>query len=326
MAEGFVRYEMNRNLEEVAEEYLTELIHRSLVQVSEVGFDGRVKSCQVHDVLREVIIRKMQDLSFCHLMHEYDEQVTVGITRRLSITSISNNVLRNTQNSGICAIFVFDNGELPKDFMDGLSAKFKLLKVLDFENSLLNSVSDNFGNLFHLRYLNLSSTKVTVLPRSIGKLVNLETLDLRQTKVHELPKEINKLTKLRLLLAYYRRYEGHYSMLNFTIGVKMQEGIGCLESLQKLYFLEADHGGIDLIQELKMLKQLRKLGIKCVRQEYGNALCAAIQELNHLESLNIGAMAKDEILDLDLVSAPQHLRVLNLKCRLTNLPKWIPNL
>ncbi|GAU16455.1 hypothetical protein TSUD_118040 [Trifolium subterraneum] len=326
MAEGFVRYEEKRNLEEVAGEYLTELIHRSLVQVSEVGFDGRVKSCQVHDVLREVIIRKMKDLSFCHLMHEYDEQVTVGMTRRLSITSISNNVLKNTKNSGICAIFVFNKGELPKDFMDGLSAKFKLLKVLDFENSLLNSVSDNFGNLFHLRYLNLSRTKVTVLPRSIGKLVNLETLDLRQTKVDKLPREINKLTKLRLLLAYYRRYEGHYSMLNFTIGVKMQEGIGCLKSLQKLYFLEADHGGIYLIEELKMLKQLRKLGIKRVRQEYGIALCAAIQEMKHLESLNIGAIAKDEILDLDLVSAPPHLRVLNLKCRLTKLPNWIPNL
>ncbi|MCI38473.1 NBS-containing resistance-like protein, partial [Trifolium medium] len=76
----------------------------------------------------------------------------------------------------------------------------------------------------------------------------------------------------------------------------MQEGIGCLKSLQKLYFLEADQ---NVVQELKMLKQLRKLGIKSVRREYGNALCAAIQEMNHLESLNIGAIATDEILDLD---------------------------
>ncbi|CAK8564915.1 unnamed protein product [Lathyrus sativus] len=232
MAEGFVKDEENRPLEEVAEEHMTELIHRSLVQVSKVGFDGKVKSCQVHDLLREVIIKKMKDLSFCHLM----------------------------------------------------------------------------------------------LPRSISKLVNIETLDLRQTQVHELPKEINKLTKLRLLPVYYRKYEGHYSMLNFTTGVQMQEGIGCLISLQKLYFLEADHGGIDLIHELKKLRQLRKLGIRRVRGEYGDALCATIQEMKHLESLNISAINEEEILDLDFVSTPPNLKVLNLKGRLTKLPSWIPKL
>ncbi|PNY00065.1 NBS-containing resistance-like protein [Trifolium pratense] len=326
MAEGFVRCEESRNLEEVAEEYLTELIHRSLVQVSKVSFDGKVKSCRVHNLLREVIIRKMQDLSFCHLMHEDDEQETVGITRRFSITSISNNVLRSKSNSGIRAIFVFDKGELPKGFMDELCTKFELLKVLDFENSLLSSIPDDLGNLFHLRYLNLNSTKVKVLPRSIGKLVNLETLDLRQTKVHELPREINKLTKLRLLLAYYRKY-GLYSIFNFTTGVQMQEGIGCLKSLQKLYFLEADHGGVDLIQELKKLIQLRKFGIRGVRREYGNALCATIQEMKQLESLNITVIAEGETLDLDFVAVPPpNLRVLNLKGRLTKLPYWIPNL
>ncbi|GAU48382.1 hypothetical protein TSUD_118080 [Trifolium subterraneum] len=96
MAEGLVRYTERETLEDVAEEYLTELIQRT----------------------------------------------------------ISNTNLRNTSsNSGIRAIFVFDKDELPKHFMGGLSSKFKLLKVLDFENSLLSSIPDNLGNLFHLRNL-----------------------------------------------------------------------------------------------------------------------------------------------------------------------------
>ncbi|XP_061360733.1 disease resistance protein RPM1-like [Gastrolobium bilobum] len=327
MAEGFVKHEERRTLEDVAEEYLVELIHRSLVQVSKVGFDGKVKNCQVHDLLREIIIAKMKDLSFCHLLLGDDELETVGITRRFSIaTSSNNNVLASTSNSGIRAIFVFDKGELHEDFVKRLFAKFKLLKVLDFESALFNSVPDDLGNLFHLRYLNLSHTKVKVLPKSIGKLLNLETLDLRQTRVHVLPREINNLTKLRLLPVYYRKYEGHYSMLNFTTGLQMQHGIGCLKSLQKLYFLEADHGGEDLMEELKNLKQLRKLGIRRVKRGYGNALCAAIEEMKQLESLNVSAIAKDEIIDMNLKSAPTKLRVLNLKAKLDKLPEWIPKL
>jgi len=313
-------------MEEVAEEYMTKLINRSLVQVSKYGFDGKVKSCQVHDLMCEVIIRKVKDSRFCHLMHEGHEQTINGTIRRFSVAANANNVLTSTGNSGIRAVFVFDRGELDEHFMDGLISKFKLLKVLDFEKSQLNYVPDDLGSLFYLTYLNLSHTNVKVIPRSIGKLLNLETLDLRQTQVHELPKEMKKLTKLRLLPVYYRKYKGRYTILNFTVGVQMQKGIGCLISLQKLYFLEADHGGIYLIQELKKLKQLRKLGIRRVRREYGNALCDTIQQMNHLESLNVTGIAVDEILDLDFISTPPNLKVLNLKGRLTKLPNWIPKL
>ncbi|GAU16451.1 hypothetical protein TSUD_118000 [Trifolium subterraneum] len=326
IAEGFVKYEEGRTLEEVAEGYLKELIQTSLVQVSSVGIDGKVKSCKVHNFLRRNIIRKMKDLSFCHIMHEDHEQVTVDVTRRFSIATFSNNVLRSNSNSGIRAIFVFDKNEFPEYFIGSISIKFKLIKILDFAHSLLNYVPTNLGSLFYLKYLNLSHTKVKALPRSIGNLVNLETLDLRQTEVHELPMEIKKLTKLRLLPVYYKREGGDHSTLNSTRGVKMQKGIGCLKSLQKLYFLDADHDEKARIQELKMLKQLRKLGIRCVKKEHGNELCAAIREMNFLESLNITAKDGEEILDLDFVSAPRYFRVVNLKARLTKLPNWIPKL
>lgn len=45
----------------VAEGYLTELIHRSLVQVSSVKSDGKAKACRVHDLIHVMILEKFED-------------------------------------------------------------------------------------------------------------------------------------------------------------------------------------------------------------------------------------------------------------------------
>ncbi|RDY12364.1 Disease resistance protein RPM1, partial [Mucuna pruriens] len=321
IAEGFVKSD-GRTLEQVADEYLSELIYRSLVQVSTVGFEGKVQSCQVHDLLREVIITKVKDLSFCHFVHE---SATSGIARRLSMDTSSNNVSNCSNNTHIRAIHAFGKGGLLEPFIGQLSSKSRL-KVLDLGGTSLNYAPSNLGNLFHLRYLNLRGNKVRVLPKSVGKLLNLETLDIRDTLVRELPSEINKLKKLRHLLAFHRNYHAEYSSMGFTSGVLIEKGIKKLTSLQNLYYVEVDEGGIDLIQEMRMLKQLKKLGLRCVRREYGNAICASVVGMTNLESLNITAISEDEIIDLNSMSSLPQLRRLKLKARLEKMPNWISKL
>ena len=326
IAEGFVKFDERQTPEQVAEEYLSELIHRSLVQVSSVGFEGKVQTCQVHDLLREVIIRKMKDLSFCHCVHDHSESTVDGKTRRLSISASPNNLLKSTNNSLIRAIHVFEKGGSLEHFMGKLCSWSRILKVLDIRGTSLNHIPKNLGNLFHLRYINLSYTNVHALPKSIGELHNLETLDLRETLVRELPREINKLTKLRHLLVLHRNYEAKYSLLGFTTGVRMEKGIKNLTSLQNLYYVEVDHGGVNLIQEMKMLRQLRKLGLRHVRREHGNALCDAVVEMKYLENLNITTIVEDETINLNSVSFPPQLQRLHLKAKLDALPDWIPKL
>ncbi|CAI8596677.1 unnamed protein product [Vicia faba] len=58
IAEGFVKEERGKTLEEVAEGYLTELIHSCLVQVSSLRFNGKVKYCRVHDLIHDMILEK----------------------------------------------------------------------------------------------------------------------------------------------------------------------------------------------------------------------------------------------------------------------------
>jgi len=155
-------------LEEVAHEYLLELIHRSLVMVSRVGFEGKVTACHVHDLLREVIIGKVKDLSFCHFVDEVEKPLPVGITRRLSISISSNNVFKGNKNSHFRAIHGFGKGGSMEPFISELCAKSRILKVFDMQSTSMNHIPNNLGNLFHLRYINPRDTKVQTLPKSVG--------------------------------------------------------------------------------------------------------------------------------------------------------------
>ncbi|KAI8003007.1 Disease resistance protein RPM1 [Camellia lanceoleosa] len=333
IAEGFIEKQNGKTLEEVAEEYLTELIHRRLVQVSTTKFDGRAKSCRVHDVVREIILSLSEEFSLCQILEKENSSFN-DTTRRLSMHMRYCNmekVMESIGKSPVRSIFLFQEGELPKKPLLGtIAANFKLLKVLDLEVASLYQLHEEVGNLFLLRYLSIRRTYVKIIPKSIGKLHNLQTLDLRHSLVRELPFDISRLRKLQHLLAHSLSYECEY-WVGFIVGVKMQGGIGCLEELRNLWHVETNHDdGLSLIKELEKLRQLRKLGITKLERGHGRALCAAIEKMKYLQHLSVRASNDDEILDLQYISSssspPQYLQHLELGGRLEKLPDWIPKL
>ena len=323
IAEGFVKGEKGMSLEQRAEEYLNELIHRSLVQLSEVDHFGRIRRCKVHDLMREIILKKAEELSFCHVLGDEDSSFN-GKFRRGSVQKGTNTIAVETinRNAQIRSLLLFDMDAVPM-LLTGISfTNFKLLKVLDFEDAPLYSVPEDLGNLFHLRYLSLRGTKVKMLPKSIGKLQNLQTLDLKQSLVDALPVEITELKKLRHILAY--SYHSTLEVRFFTArGVHIGEGIGSMLDLQKLCHVEANNGR-GLIEELGKLRQLRRLGIVNLLEEDGPSMCASISNMKYLESLLI--FSKDDgILNLQTIShPPRYLRRLDLHGGLSKLPDWLP--
>ncbi|GFY89250.1 hypothetical protein Acr_06g0011900 [Actinidia rufa] len=79
MAEGFIRETGEKSLEDVAEEYLMELIGRSLVLVSSRRYDGGVKACGIHDLVRDFCIKQAEkecfmQQNFCELPVSYFSQ------------------------------------------------------------------------------------------------------------------------------------------------------------------------------------------------------------------------------------------------------------
>ncbi|KAL0000467.1 hypothetical protein SO802_014248 [Lithocarpus litseifolius] len=184
IAEGFVKKMQGITLEEVAQGYLNQLIHRSLVQVDVVDSIGRTRSCRIHDMM----LKNYPNFN--------------GIARRLSI---QNNVKTHLQSAIISqtrSILILGLDEVPNSFLMTCFANFKLMKVMDFEGAPIDCIPKEVGSLFHLRYLSLKDTKVQILPKSIGKSYNLETLNLKNSLVYELPAEISGLCKLRYLAAY----------------------------------------------------------------------------------------------------------------------------
>ncbi|RDX83827.1 Disease resistance protein RPM1, partial [Mucuna pruriens] len=328
IAEGFVKGKTGKTSKEVAQQCLTELIHRSLVQVSSFTIDGKAKRCRVHDLLRTMILSKIKDTGFCEYIGEHDQwvsngtsqfigeqdqSVSSGIIRRLTIASSSNDLVASIESSYVRSIlFITDKG-LSEHSIDRILAKSMPLKVLDFEDARLSYVPQNLGNLIHLKYLSLRNTRVKSLPKSIGKLQNLETLDVRQTSVLEMPKEISKLRKLRHLLA---------NMISF---IHLKDGLGGMTSLQKISMLIIDYDGV-VTRELGKLKQLRDLNITSFRREHGNTLCSSINEMQFLEKLHIDTDDNNEVINLHFKSSLSTLRKLCLRGKLENFPYWIPRL
>jgi disease resistance protein RPM1 len=76
---------------------------------------------------------------------------------------------------------------MPRSFIVKLFKKFKLLKVMDFEDAPIDYLPQEVGNLFHLKHLSLRRTKVKILPKSVGRLLNLQTINVTKTAMCELP-------------------------------------------------------------------------------------------------------------------------------------------
>ncbi|KHM99665.1 Disease resistance protein RPM1 [Glycine soja] len=330
VAEGFVKDEGGKTLEDVAQQYLAELIGRSLVQVSSVTVDGKAKSCHVHDLLWDMILRKFKDLSFCQHISKEDESMSSGMIRRLSIATNSIDLVGSTESSHIRSLLVFSGKEsaLTDEFVQRISKKCRLLKVLDFEDGRLPFVPENWENLVHLKYLSLRplGMETKSLTKFIGKLHNLETLDVRHATSMELPKEICKLTRLRHLLGDHMRL------------FQLKNSFGDMTSLQTLHQVNVDPDEeelindddvVELIRELGKLKNLRSLGLTGVKEGLGSALCSSINQMQNLEKLHIRSASNFYgfyVIDLPVISSLPMLRKLKLEGKLNKFPEWIPQL
>ncbi|CAA7025754.1 unnamed protein product [Microthlaspi erraticum] len=181
VAEGFIQEDEDMVMEDVARYYIEELIDRSLVEAVRRE-RGKVVSCRIHDLLRDVAVRKAKELNFVNV---YNEQHSSTTSRREVVHYLRyNDYLCSTGvNKRMRSFLLFgERKEFAEvSYLKTITLKLKLLRVLNLggihffcEENLPYSIPDVIGGLIHLRYLGVGDTFMIAF---ISNLQFLQTLD-----------------------------------------------------------------------------------------------------------------------------------------------------
>ncbi|XP_062165117.1 disease resistance protein RPP13-like [Alnus glutinosa] len=205
VAEGFIQPKGNRLPEDDAEMYLEELIDRSLIQVvRRRRIDGGVKTCRIHDLLRDLCISESAEEKFLEIHPGY-EHLSTNNSRRLSIQGKTCRYQSSTLHvpKNVRSVFFFGNRSYDDCVIrKWLKENFKLLRVINYvPNSVVLKSIETF---IHLRYLRIDCHHLD-FPDSICNLTNLVTLRALGDggSNRYLPKGIFKLQRLRHLYLSY---------------------------------------------------------------------------------------------------------------------------
>ncbi|GLT94776.1 hypothetical protein SLE2022_125000 [Rubroshorea leprosula] len=239
MAEGFIQLseESTMTMEDIGNEYFNDLLSYSLFQMDEKDSFGSITTCKMHD-----------------LIHDFAQLISKSETVILE-TSCWSNISKVRHLNLICGREMVPMA-LPDDaqlhtlfsrhgFPHGMSGNFKRLRVLSSCDDVdIEELPPCFGNMKSMRYLDISGTRITKLPKFITKLYNLQTFRFMTCRSLKMPpKGIENLINLRHIY--------------FSDEEQMPTNIGRLTCLQTLplFFVGTTQGR--KIEELGCLSRLR---------------------------------------------------------------------
>ncbi|VAI62976.1 unnamed protein product [Triticum turgidum subsp. durum] len=333
IAEGFISEERGQSKQEVAENHFYDLINKSMVQPVEIGYDGKARACQVHDMMLELIISKSVEDNFISLAGHGQTDLAKhdGLIRRISVHHIDQKlaaILANEDLSHVRSLAVIASTyikHLPRLVV------FEALRVLEFQDceSLHKYDMDGIDKLVQLKYLSFRGTVMLKLPSGVVRLYGLETLDLRNTHIEELPTGIIHLVKLQNLLI------ARYSYSRIAHGqTKIPNGIGTMKNLQVISGFNIIKSSLCAVEDLGNLTGLKDLHLQldgggC--QEYKRheeILLSSLCKLGRckLQSLRIRSHVSTPIQFLDSWSPlPYNLQIFWMATSyyLPKMPKWI---
>ncbi|ERM98723.1 disease resistance RPP8-like protein 3 [Amborella trichopoda] len=319
VSEGFIEKRGDEILEDVAEDYLEELASRSMIQVESVSLTGRIKSCVVHDLMRDMCLKKAGEHNFLGLVAGEDSMPSQK-TRRLAFHQGMD--VHVVSNPSKIRSFLFFSQSMRPSVSKSCLHYAKLVRVLLLENIVLKCPLNEVGSLVLLRCLSFRGSSIRgEIPKSIRALQHLEVFDMRPG--HFTYDTICKSLKSSwsLELPSLRHFYAN-ALLESVQPMHLKAGTS--RSLQTLWGVWS---GI-IREPLSNFSQLRKVGIKDEDGEI-NEIYGSIGDVQCLRFLSLWSNV-GVVHNLEAVSRPPlALEKLLLRGKLGRVPSWfgrLPNL
>ncbi|KAL8557563.1 hypothetical protein ACS0TY_004854 [Phlomoides rotata] len=280
VAEGFLK---GQGLEEKAEEYVEDLVKRSLVLVTSWKSNGKIKSCSLHDLVRDMCIRKAEEEEFLLT----DRYVLINARKHERRISIGHPRLNSFSYFLECCITIHTIlfFRIPGQTSLAFLVRFRLLRVLDIMRCSDVLVPPQVFELIHLKYLALGFP--FVIPAAISNLRNLQTLIIGPKAGFSdqalfspyLPLEIWRMPQLKHLIFY-----DSFKLPDPADGPTSLP----LENLQTLSFVRSF---ACRKRNPKMFPNLKKLGLVYFKN-VDHLLLHNLKDLHQLEKMKITAKSR----------------------------------
>ncbi|KAL8258058.1 hypothetical protein R6Q59_030099 [Mikania micrantha] len=175
IAQGFIHETESRILEDVAEDVFQDLIKRSLLMIAKKRADGQIKTCRIHDLLRDLCLKKANEENFSQQVHINPPELLSSEFR-----------------------YPYEFGELLQKGASLDTERYKRLRILDVESVLIPLFPSDITKLVNLRYLAIQAHDGNPTS-SISSLTHLQMLIISSRKNIVVPKTIWAMVNLRHL-------------------------------------------------------------------------------------------------------------------------------
>ncbi|KAK4438512.1 putative disease resistance RPP8-like protein 2 [Sesamum alatum] len=314
IAEGFIQDKEGQSLEETAEENLNDLINRNLVMVDKSNPTGKVKTCRVHDLIRQFCISKADEQNLFKEIKRSNEGVfhppvsDIHKYRRLCIHfHLLAFLSAKPKGRGIRSFLCFykEAFVLHPQYVSAIPDAFTLLRVWHSKSIKFNQFPARVTKLIHLKYLTLSWDDLDILPASISELWSLQTLVIdTKSRTLKIKANIWKMIQLRHL-----KTKAAIELLDIEGKGKANENLQTLSRLSPKYCIE---------EVFDRASNLKRLGIRgplnsLLEAKHSLEKLALLENLKLVNDLDYGSVFENPLRGLPPPSSfPPNLKTLTL--------------